>query len=64
VLQCWNRLAQRGGGCPVPGGVQGQGGWGPGQPGLVLNVEVGGPACGRRVGTSRSLKSLPTQAIL
>ena len=31
-----------------PGGVQGQVGWGPGQPGLLLNVEVGGPACGSR----------------
>jgi len=40
------QAAQRGCGCPVPGGVQGQVGWGPGQPGLVLNVEVGGPACG------------------
>jgi len=30
----------------IPGGVQGQVGWGPGQPGLGLNVEVGGPACG------------------
>ena len=29
-----------------PGGVQGQVGWGPGQPGLVLDMEVGG----RRVG--------------
>ena len=36
-------LAQRGCRCPVPGGVQGQVGWGPGQPGLV-NGEVGGPA--------------------
>ena len=36
--------------CPVPGGVQGQVGWGPGQSGLVLNGEVGGPACGRGVG--------------
>jgi len=26
---------------------EGQRGWGPGQPGVVLNVEVGGPACGR-----------------
>ena len=26
----------------IPGGVQGQVGWGPGQPGLVLDVEVGG----------------------
>jgi len=31
----------------VPGGVQGQVGWGPGQPGLVLDVEVGGPSPGR-----------------
>ena len=38
--------AQGGGGVTVPGGVQCQVGWGPGQPGLVLNVEVGGPACG------------------
>ena len=29
----------------IAGGVQGQVGWGPGQPGLVWNVEVGGPAC-------------------
>ena len=28
----------------IPGGVQGQVGWGPGQPGLVLGMEVGGPA--------------------
>ena len=35
--------AQRGCGCPVPGGVQGQVRSGPRQPGLV-NVEVGGPA--------------------
>ena len=27
----------------------GQVGWGPGQPGLVLDMEVGGPACGRRL---------------
>ena len=30
----------------IPGGVQGQVGWGPGQPGLVWNVEVVGPVCG------------------
>ena len=28
----------------IPGGVQGQVGWGPGQPGLVLNAEIGSPA--------------------
>ena len=41
------QAARRGCGCPVPAGVRGQVGWGPGQPALVLNVEVGGPACGR-----------------
>jgi len=44
------QAAQRGCGCLVPGGVQGQVGWGPGQPGLVLDMEVGGPACDRGVG--------------
>ena len=36
----------------IPGGVQGQVGWGPGQPGVVCNGEVGGSACGREVGDS------------
>ena len=36
----------------IPGGVQGQVGWGPGQPDLVLDMKVGGPACGRGVGDS------------
>jgi len=36
----------------IPGGVQGQVGWGPGQPGLVLHVEVGGLAHGREFGVS------------
>ena len=64
VLRCWNRLPREVVDAPsIPGGVQGQVGWGPGQPGLVLNVEVGGPACGRGVGDSWSLRSLPTQAI-
>jgi len=58
------RAAQRGWGCPGPEGVQGQVGWGPGQPGLVLDMDVGGPACSRKVGASWSLRSLPTQAIL
>ena len=35
---------QRSCGFPIPGGVQGQVGWGPGQPGLVLNVEFGSSA--------------------
>ena len=43
-------VTQRGCGCPVPGGVEGQVGWGAGQPGLVLNMEVGDPACGGGVG--------------
>jgi len=44
----------------ILGGVQSQVGWGPGQPGVVLNVEVGGPACS---GEGWSW-SLPTPAIL
>ena len=40
------QAAQRGCGCPIPEGAQGQVGWGPRQPGLVLSVELGGPACG------------------
>ena len=58
------QAAQRGCGCPVPVGVQGQVGWGPGQPGLVLDMKVGSPTCGRGVGAQCFLRSLPTQAIL
>ena len=43
---------QRGCGYLVPGGIQGQVGWGPGQPGLLLNVEVSGPAVAGGVGDS------------
>ena len=43
------QAAQRGCGYPIPGGVRGQGGWGPGQPGVVPDLEVGVPACGRRL---------------
>jgi len=42
VVRCCNRLPRE----VVDGGVQGWVGWGPGQPGPALNVEVGGPACG------------------
>jgi len=42
-------IAQRGCECPIPGGVQDQAGWGPGQPGVVPDLEVGVPACGRRL---------------
>ena len=38
------------GSLPLP--TQGQVKWGPGQPGLVSNVEVDGPACGMGVGDS------------
>ena len=43
------QAAHGGCGCSVPGGVEDQVGWGPGQPGLVLDLEVGGPACGREL---------------
>ena len=36
--------------CLIPGGDQGQDGWGSGQPGLVLDMEIVSPACGRGVG--------------
>ena len=41
------QVAQGGCGCPIPGGIQGQAGWGSGQAGLV----VGDPVRGRRVET-------------
>ena len=40
------QAAQRGCGCPIPGGVQGQVGWSPGQPVLVPHLEVDGPRMG------------------
>ena len=36
----------KGSGCSIPGTVQNQVGWSPGQPVLVPRLEVGGPACG------------------
>ena len=54
------KVAQGGCGCPIPGSVPGQVGWGLEQPGLVEGV----PAQGRGVATRRSLRSLPTQTIL
>ena len=45
--QTFHQHLMEGCGCPFPGGVQGQVGWGPGQPGVVLNVEAGGSAYGR-----------------
>jgi len=44
----------------MPGGTQGQVESGPGQPKLV----AGNPACGKGVGTRRSLWSLSTQGFL
>jgi len=35
------QAAQRGCGCPIPGGVQGQVGWGPVLSGVVLDLAVG-----------------------
>ena len=36
------QVAQRGCGCPIPGGIQGQAGCGSGQPGLVVGDPVHG----------------------
>ena len=42
VVMHWNRLPKEAVDAPsIPGGVQGQVGWGPGQPGLLLEIEVG-----------------------
>ena len=37
------QVAKRSCGCPIPGGVQGQVGWSPGQPDLVLDLTVDKP---------------------
>lgn len=39
--------AQIGSRCPIPGDVQGQASWGPGQPDLVLDLAVSKPAHSR-----------------
>jgi len=54
------QIAWRGCECPLHGSIQGQAGWGFGQPGLVGSV----PACSRGLGVRWSLWSLPTQTIL
>jgi len=48
------------GGCPVPGDIQGQTGWGSEQP----DVAVGDPVHCRRVGPDGLYRSLPTEMIL
>ena len=53
------QVAQRNCGCPIPGDIQGQIGWGPGQPELVC----GNPACVRGVKT-RSLRAISSHAII
>ena len=45
------QAAQGGCGCPIPGGVQGQVGWGLEQPDLVFHLAVGNPACSLGVET-------------
>jgi len=50
VVEVQEQAAQRSCGCPITRGVQGQVGWGPWQPGLVLDMEAGGPSCDRGVG--------------
>ena len=53
------QAAQRGCGCPIPGGAQGQVGWGSGSLSCWLE-----PCLWQRVGTGWSLRALPTQGIL
>ena len=47
VREVLEQAIQRVCGYSVPGGVQDQIGWGPGQSGLVPDLEVSGPACGK-----------------
>ena len=45
------QAAQRSCGCRIPGGVQGQVGWGPGLLGLGLDLEIGNSKCDGGDGT-------------
>ena len=65
LVSCWEQIfyskeveqvAQRYSVCPIPGGIQGQDGWDPGHPDLV----VGNPARGWGLGTRCYLKSPPS----
>ena len=49
MFNLWNSLqvVQRSCGCPILGGFQGQAGWGPGQPDLVLEIMVSNADCSR-----------------
>ena len=51
VVRGWNRQPREVVDVLSPGGVQDQVGWGHEQPALESDLEVGGPACGRGVGT-------------
>jgi len=54
VMRHWNRLPKEL--CLIPGNVQGQIGWGFGQPSLVGGV----PACRRGIGLDHLKRSLPS----
>ena len=45
------QAAQRSCGCPIPGGVQDQAGWGPREPDLMPYLVVGNSAHGRSFGS-------------
>ena len=48
VVRCWNRLPREAVDAPSLEAFKARlDGLGPGQPGLVLDMEVGGPACDR-----------------
>lgn len=41
-----DQVAQRNHGCPIPGGIQSEAGWGPGKPHLFFDLVLGNPVCG------------------
>ena len=63
-MRLWNSLLREAVNAPSLGGGQGQVGWGPEQPDLVLDLAAGSPAYSRGFGTLLCLRSLPTQPIL
>ena len=55
LVRHWEQVIHRSCGCPKPGSVQDQIGWGPEHPGLVEDV----PAHSQGIGSRQSFRSIP-----